>query len=140
MTPKDDISLCAKGAQDLIFSQAKEHGLAFKVIAARSRTPESTLRTYAGTKGKMVEMPVGALNRLCGVIPEQLLSLLLPDGWSIVRIADELDHDAAAEAMGKYLAAHRAAIHPDSPAGREISDCEDKELRELFAEVRGVVA
>lgn len=124
MATNNDISHTTKATQERIFRIAQRQGLTFKAISLDSGIPYSTLRGYAGHSGEPCEMPVSALVRLIGVVPDELLSLLLPDGHAICRVPDKLDHDEIADAFADYLHTKNAAHHPDSPAGRDIADCE----------------
>ena len=103
----------------------------------RPLTPEEHAALYAGHNGDTAEMPVSALRKLVGVIPGELLSLLLPDGFAIVQVPENIDHDEIASACRAYIDAKDRAHHPESPAGREIAPCEDDELRGKFAVVTG---
>lgn len=131
-----NISHQTKETQERIFRIAQRNGLTLKAIGLDSGIPYSTLRSYAGNNGTIVEMPVSALYKLVGVIPPDLLSLLLPEGYAIVRVPDGVDHDEIAPAVREYLSRKDEAHHPDSPAGREISDCEDRELRGIVARLK----
>ncbi len=117
-----------------IASDPTRYGLTRKAISADSGIGYDSICDYANG---LTEMPVSALVKLIGVIPDELLSLLLPDGHVIVRAPDEIDHDQIAEAMTDWLATKNAAHHPESPAGRDIADCEDEKLRTKFAVVQG---
>jgi hypothetical protein len=57
-----------------------------------------------------------------------LLSLLLPDGLRIVSVPEEIDHDEIATVLHDYLQTKERAHHPESPDGREISNCEHAAL------------
>lgn len=81
-------------------------------------------------------MSVAALFRLFNALPTDLLSMLLPEGHTIVRVPEGIDHDEIAPAMREYLSRKDAAHHPDSPAGREISECEDADLRGIVAQLK----
>ena len=133
MATVNDISHGTKEMQERIFRIAQRNGLTLKAISLDSGIPYSTLRGYAGHSGEPCEMPVSALVRLIGVIPDELLSLLLPDGHAIVRVPESIDHDEIAAAFHDYLTAKEQAHRPDSPGGREIVDCEDNVLRGKFA-------
>ena len=115
-----------KKAQETVFRVAiRDHGLTLKAISLDSGIGYTTIQSYA--KGQAV-MSIASLFRLVGVIPDELLSLLLPEGRRIVVVAEDVDHDQLAEAMRDYLAAKDHAHHPDSPAGRDIADCESNAL------------
>lgn len=126
--PPEGTPHCTKTTQERIFRIAQRDGLTLKAISLDSGIPYSTLRSYAGNNGETAEMPVSALYKLCGVIPDELLSLLLPDGRCVVQVPDEIDHDKIADAFTDYLSHKNAAHHPDSPAGRDIADCEREHL------------
>ncbi len=111
-----------------------------KAISIDSGIPYSTLRSYAGHSGETAEMPVSALYKLIGVIPDELLSLLLPEGRRIVIVSEEVDHDDIARAMHDYMASKTKAHCPESPAGREISPCEDEALRSKLTVLQGRTA
>jgi hypothetical protein len=108
-------------------------GLTLKMIEADSGLGYDSLRNYAS--GDTI-MPLTALDALVGVIPDELLSLLLSEDRAIVRVPEGIDHDAIAEWMVEYLAAKQEAHRPESPAGREIAPCEDNVLRGKFAKVK----
>jgi hypothetical protein len=128
MADARDIPHCTKATQERIFRIAQREGLTLKAISLDSGIPYSTLRSYAGNNGETAEMPVSALYKLVGVIPDELLSLLLPEGRSIVLVPEQIDHDQIAAAFADYLHEKNQAHHPDSPAGRDIADCEREVL------------
>jgi len=110
-------------------------GLTLKAIHLDSGLGYDSLRNYAS--GDTI-MPVTAVDGLVGVIPDELLSLLLPEGRVIMQVPDDVDHDELARVMQEYLRAKAEAHHPESPAGREISECEDNFLRIKAAPLRAV--
>jgi transcriptional regulator with XRE-family HTH domain len=136
MSQHDDNIVCRQRAmQERVFRlAARDHGLTLKAISLDSGLGYTTVQSYA--KGEAV-MSIASLFKLIGVLPDELLSLLLPDGRLIVQAPAELDHDQIAEACHDYLATKERAHHPESPAGREIADCEDGTLRDKFAVVAG---
>jgi hypothetical protein len=116
--------------QELIFRVAMRGGVTLKAISIDAGIPYNTVRSYAGSGCATAEMPVSAVRKLAGVIPDELLSLLLPEGRCIVQVPEYIDHDELADHVREWLAIKDHAHHPDSPAGREISDCEDARLRD----------
>lgn len=102
------------------------YGLTLKLIACDAGLGYDSVRDYAAGKATM---PITALFALVGVIPDELLSLLLPEGRLIIQVPAEIDHDSACEAMVDYVRAKERAHHPDSEAGREIGPGEDLTLR-----------
>lgn len=126
--------------QERIFRIALRGGLTLKAISLDADIPYNTIRSYAGSGCATAEMPVSAMRKLCGVIPDELLSLLLPDGRQIIRAPESIDHDALSEHLRDWLAEKDHAHHPESPGGREISDCEDAKLRDKLTVIAGGIA
>lgn len=117
--------------QGTIRRQLDLRGIALKAIAFDSGIGYSTLLTYFPAeegKEKPSAIPMAAVRRLVGNIPADLMSLLLPDGWQIVRAPEAIDHDALCEIAEKYLAEKMAAHHPESECGREIGPNEERSL------------
>lgn len=113
-------------------------GKSLKQAAYDSGISYSTLCTYFPNERNAVPAALGvaALRRLLRALPSDLVSLLLPDGYAIVRVPEGIDHDAAAEAMADYLAAKQAAHREDSEAGRDIGPNENSTLNGKLAVVR----
>lgn len=126
-----------RATQERIFRIALRNGLTLKAISLDSEIPYNTLRSYAGHNGATAEMPVSALNRLVGVIPDDLLSLLLPADRTIVRVPEGIDHDHLADGFHDYLAAKTRAHSPASPDGERLSDCERATLDQKVMQLRG---
>lgn len=110
------------------------HGLTLKAISIDSGIPESTLRTYASGAACM---PIAAMWKLFGVLPVELLSLLVPDGWALTPIAAP-DHDDLAATCIDYAGTHARARHPESEAGIDIGPNEHAELDGKATRLRGV--
>ncbi len=122
-----------KKAQQRIFRLAnRDHGLTLKAISLDTGIGYSTIQTWAN--GSSV-MSITSLFQLVGVIPNELLSLLLPSGHIIVEVPEGIDHDIIAPMIAGYLRDKDGAHHPDSPGGREISDCERTGLDEKFIQI-----
>lgn len=107
-----------------------DKGIALKLVAFDSGIPYETLLTYFPAPGTRdpAQIPGGAIYALCAALPAELLSLLLPVGFQIVRAPEGIDHDHIAELANDYLATKNAAHHPDSEAGRDIGPNEDRAL------------
>jgi transcriptional regulator with XRE-family HTH domain len=105
-------------------------GILLKTIALDAGMSYSTIQSYFPGERNAVPatMSVAALYALVGAIPDDLLSLLLPAGRAIVQVPDGIDHDALCESMQEYLTEKAKAHRPDSPAGRDIADCEREVL------------
>lgn len=127
-----------RGRQLTIRRELDRRGISLKAIAFDAGIPYPTLLSYFPADGEPHTISGAAFFSLCGVLPADLLSLLLPDGFQVVRAPEDVDHDQLADAMAEYLAAKQHAHHPDSPDGREISEGEDEELCQRLASVRAV--
>lgn len=127
-----------KSRQLVMRREMDRRGIAMKAVSFDSGIPYSTLLSYfPGDKDPVPAlMPVSAQYMLCGAIPDDILSLLLPDGRLIVKVPEGIDHDEIAPAMREYLTAKDAAHHPESEAGREIGPGEDGSLRAKLAIVK----
>src|SRR5438045_1964067 len=91
MSHDDNILLRQKASQERVFRLAqRDHGLTLKAISLDSGLGYTTVQSYA--KGEAV-MSIASLFRLVGVIPNELLSLLLPEGQVIVAVPANIDHD-----------------------------------------------
>jgi hypothetical protein len=101
------------------------YGLTLKRIEIESGLNYDSIRNYAA--GETI-MPITALDCLVGVIPGELLSLLMPQGWAIVQVPEQIDHDELAGLFCDYLQAKEAAHHPQSEAGRDIGPNENASL------------
>lgn len=128
-----------KARQSQMRREMDRRGLSMKGVSFDSRIPYSTLLSYfpdEKAKAPPALMPVSAQYMLCGAVPDDILSLLLPDGRLIVQAPAQIDHDDVAEAFHDYLQTKERAHHPESEAGREIGPTEDNVLRGKFARVR----
>lgn len=131
MTQDRIISLVLQ-AQSRIFRLAeRNHGLTLKAISLDSGIPYDTIRSYAGHKGAQVQMPISALVKLAGVIPDDLLSHLLePADRHIVRNADDdSDLDDLGDSADEVSRLVRRARHPSSPGGTEIIAIEEAAIK-----------
>lgn len=125
--------------QKMVFRIAMDpnrYGMSLKAIQMDSGLGYDSLRNYAS--GDTI-MPITAVDALIDVIPDELLSLLLPSGRLIVRIPEAIDHDEIEEAARDFLAAKGRAHHPESPAGRDLAPCEDETLRGRATVLRAVL-
>lgn len=109
-------------------------GLTLKVISMDSGLGYDSLRNYAS--GDTI-MPITALDALVGVIPNQLLSILLPDGFQIVRVSEEINHDEIAEWAEHYAATKLAAHRADSECQEQIGPSEKRDLDNAVVQFPG---
>lgn len=127
-----DSTTIVRDRQSAIRREMDRRGILLKTVALDAEMSGSTVASYfpADRDKEPALMSVAALYRLLetGAVPTDLLSLLLPEGHTIVRIPDGIDHDDFEESFRDFLSFKGRAHHPDSPGGREISDCEQAEL------------
>jgi hypothetical protein len=112
-------------------------GCSWKVLAAQSGIPEATLHSYRKADAPAA-MPISALTKLCGVIAPELLSLLLPDGFALVKLAELNDPAALATGALEYVGLYSAARHPASEAGSDIGPREAAGLSGAATKLREV--
>jgi hypothetical protein len=135
------VSEIVRERQLAIRRELDRRGIALKVVAFDSGIPYDTLLSYfPGGERQAAEMPAGALRRLCGAIPADLLNLLLPDGWALVRIPSGVDYDEISEVCRDFVTAKDRAHHPESEAGRDIGPTEASDLGVKVVQLRGRVA
>lgn len=128
----DRVTVLTLEAQADMFRLAeRDHGLCLKALSSKSNIPYNTLRSYKGSGCEPAVMPVSAVNKLAGIVPDYLLSYVFdPSGRCIVpQQPDEGDHDTFAGNCIDIAAATARARHPESPGGISIVDSEDRELR-----------
>lgn len=125
--------------QKVIRREMDRRGIAMKAVAFESGLNYTTLLTYfpADKLKKPAQLPTSALYALTGVVPPDILSLILPPCHLIVKVPEEVDHDDVATAMHDFLVTKERAHHPESPAGRDIAPCEDETLRSKLTMVVG---
>jgi hypothetical protein len=116
-----------------IASDPTRYGLTLKLIAADSGLHYDSVRAYAAGE---TTMPMTAFSALIDVIPDELLSYLVGKDRAIVRVPDAIDHDEIEDACRDYLETKGRAHHKNSPAGRELSDCEREALAEKAVPLR----
>lgn len=95
-----------------------------KVCASKAGVSYSTFLSWFPASGTPQIPSLAALPGLARALPGDLLSMLVPDGFHIVPDPGGLDYDEFAAGCRAYLETKDRAHHPDSPAGREISDDE----------------
>lgn len=129
MQSRDEI---VRQRQSAIRREIDRQGIALKVVALDSGLPYETLLTYFPQEGgrKPVMLPASAIYALVEgrTIPADLLSLLLPTGFAVVRVPEGIDHDELADCMTDYLAEKQRAHRPESEAGPAIGPGEHDRL------------
>jgi hypothetical protein len=135
-----DATTIMRERQSAVRREMDRRGIAPKQVEFDSGIPYSTLLSYfpaPGGEREPANIPMAAVFALVEgkALPLDMLALLLPTGFLIVAVPDVVDHDVAAEAMRSYLHTKDRAHHPESPAGREIANGEDADLRARLAVV-----
>lgn len=102
-----------------------------KVCAAKAGVSYSTFLSWFPASGTPQIPSLAALRGLAKALPGDLLSLLIADGFHIVPDPEGLDYDEFAAKCRTFIDVKDRAHHPDSPAGRDLSDCEQEKLRGL---------
>lgn len=104
---------------------ATRYGLTLKAISIDSGLGYDAIRSYA--RGDAV-MSAASIYALCGVIPDELISLLLPAQFVITRKNDEIHvADVAAKCMN-LISEYASARREDSEAGPAIGPNESERL------------
>lgn len=138
-----DENMIVRERQLVIRREMDRRGISIKAVQLDGGwdTPSTVSSYFPGEKNKTpATMSVAALYRFLSTeaLPADLLSLLLPTGFQIVRAPEALDHDDVAQILHDYLQTKERAHHPESEAGREIGPNEDNVLRGKFARVKSV--
>lgn len=112
-------------------------GIPLKVIAFDSGIKYDTLLSYfPGGERIPAEMPCSAAFALCGVLPDDLLNLLAPDGFAIVRVPAGIDYDQISHHCRDYIQTKDEAHHPESEAGRDLGPTEQAKLLSIVPRLR----
>lgn len=128
-----DENIAVRERQKAIRREMDRRGIAIKAVQfdGEWESPSTVLSWFPADEHKEPQtMSVASLYRLIKhkALPVELLSILLPDGFRIVSVPEEVDHDEIAEVVHDYLQTKERAHHPESPDGREISNCEHAAL------------
>jgi len=122
------------GVQRAIREQLDARGISLKVVAAQSGISYSSLCGYfpgneRGTTARApTELPLSAIRKLHKALPADILNLLAPEGWAIVRVPCEVDFDEVDNLCRKFCAEKAAAHHKDSECGEAIGPTETQRL------------
>jgi hypothetical protein len=136
MAHHDRILALTLATQRRIGRLAKNNfGLTLEAISTESGIPYSTVRSYFSQQKnfRLAEIPVTAFVKLCGVIPDELLSQLLdPADRHLAHNGDE-DHDLddLGDKADEVAREVRRARRPDSPGGTEIIALEEERIKRM---------
>lgn len=103
-------------------------GLSMKVCASKAGVSYSTFLSWFPASGTPQIPSLACFHALLKALPIDLASLLVPDGWQLVRVPVGVDHDELAEAFADYLHEKNAAHHPLSENGRDLGPTETEKL------------
>lgn len=119
MAHDDKITLQTLECQQRVFRLAvRDHGHTLNSISIDANIPYNTIRSYAA--GQAV-MPLPAFVKLCGTIPDYLMSqFLFAADRQIVPTPAEIDFDQLGRDCLSYSSELAQARSPDSPGGVEI--------------------
>lgn len=133
-----DANTIVRDRQLVIRRELDRRGISLKAVSFDSGIPYPTIVSYfPGEKDREPATVSGAaVYCLCKGLPADLLSLLLPEGFQIVRVPEGVDHDELAELANDYLATKHAAHHPESEAGRDIGPNEQAQLTAKVVELK----
>ena len=109
-----------------IATDPRRYGLTLKMIAADSGLHPDSIRKYAA--GETV-LSMTSMVCLIGVLPDELLSLLLPEDRVIRTVGDDDDHARHARHCVEYLSDYAAARDPNSECQEKIGPGEHKRLK-----------
>jgi len=123
-----DDNTIAREALSAIRLELDARRIPLKVCASKAGVSYSTFLSWFPAGGTPQIPSLAALPGLARALPGDLLSLLIPDGFHFVPDPQGLDYDEFAAGCRAFLDAKDRAHHPDSPAGRELSDCERQAL------------
>ena len=100
-----------------------------QVVSFDSGIPYPTLLTYfPGGDRVPAELPTSAAFALCRALPLDLVNLLCPEGFAVVRIPNDVDYDAINQHCMDFLSEKAAAHHPESEAGVHLGPTEQQRL------------
>ncbi len=137
-----DANEIVRARQSAIRRELDRRGIALKAVGFDAGIPYQTLLTYFPQEGgaRPVMIPGAAIYALAygNAIPLDLLSLLVPEGFAIVRLPAGVDLDELDSICRNVVATKAAAHRSDSPAGPDISDCERVAILKAAAPLRAV--
>lgn len=139
-----DANAIVRDRQLVVRREMDRRGISLKAVSLDSDIPYPTIVSYfPGERDRQPATISGAaLFQLCltKALPLDLLSLILPDGFQIIRAPEDIDHDALCELAADYVSEKNRAHHPESEAGREIGPGEHSSLTTKVVQLVGSVA
>lgn len=139
-----DVDDIMRERQLAVRRQIDVRGIALKAIAFDAGLSLHTVLSYfpGGEGRKAAVIPMSAVFAIIDgkALPMDLVSMLLPNGAIVVRVPEDVDHDALCDAMQEYLVEKHRAHHPDSEMGPAIGPGEHQKLCGKVAKLKAVAA
>lgn len=142
-----DENKIVRDRQRLIRREMDRRGISIKAVQLDGgwETPSTVLSYFPADEHKEpATMSVAALYRMLvrKALPAELLSLLLPEGYALVRVPEGIDHDEVADEFADFLKTKNDFHHPESEAGRDLGPTERAALdaKIVHLPLRGKVA
>src|SRR6478752_2611243 len=103
-----DVDSIMRERQLAVRRQIDARGIALKAVAFDADLPLPTVLSYfpGGEGRKPAVIPMSAVYAIAEgkALPDDLISMLLPNGAIVVRVPEEIDHNRVCEAFQDYLA------------------------------------
>jgi hypothetical protein len=130
--------------QLVIRRELDRRGISLKSVSFDSGIPYASIVSYfPGERDRQpAAIPAPAVFAIAkgNAIPLDLLSLVLPDGFQIIRAPESIDHDLLADAVTDYLAEKQRCHHPESECGPAIGPGEKARLDSKVTSLVGSIA
>jgi len=127
-----DANMIVRDRQLVIRREMDRRDISLKAVSLDSGIPYATIVSYfPGERDRAPATMSGAVIYTLlatAALPVDLMSLLLPNGFQVVKVPEGIDHDEVEGLCRDYLATKGKAHCLTSPGGREISACEQSEL------------
>lgn len=133
-----DSSTIMRGRQQAIRRELDRRGIALKAVSFDSGIPYSSLLSYFPEEGGRdpAVLPKSAEWCLFGAVPDDLMNLLVPDDYAVVRKPKGIDYDQFSADCREFVDTKEKAHHPDSEAGRDLGPNEQNLLDGKVARLR----
>lgn len=139
-----DANTIVRERQLVVRREMDRRGISLKAVSLDSGVPYPSIVSYfPGERDKVpATISSAVIYQLLATdaLPLDLLSLILPDGFQIVRVPEGIDHDRACELAAHYIAEKNRAHHPESEAGRDIGPGEAEALNCVVMQLVGGIA
>lgn len=129
--------------QRAIRREIDRRAIPLKQVSFDSGITMNTLLSYfPGGEREPAVIPMSAVFSLLegNALPLDLIGLMLPTGIALVHVPEGIDFDDIESGCRAFLEAKGNAHGERSPAGRDLSDCEQEALGMKIVQLRGKVA